>query len=130
MKINLRGPADHDSTIFDRIDVIIGNSQLTARPIDFNLDQYQNPVDVLKYETTCPDCGGLVHFDEKQGDITYVKCPVCQKEPVKVKEASYKIEETGQQVKTIEKRKPPVITPWVNPIDQGLFDPNQLEFAK
>ena len=40
--------------IYDRIGILIHDQELTARPIEFEMDENENPIRAIKYETTCP----------------------------------------------------------------------------
>lgn len=129
MLIKVPGAQEVDVSLYDRINVLIGNQELTARPVDFVLDSNQNVIGVLRYETTCPDCGGLVLFDKPEKldiDVShFVKCSVCLKEPIKVIN-KLKIEKVNQ---SIAKPRIDLIVPWVNPIELDIFNPEQLEFV-
>lgn len=45
--------------IYDLVYVKFNDIRLQARPVDFSFDKNQNPLQPLKYTTTCPGCGAL-----------------------------------------------------------------------
>lgn len=68
---------------YDMIEVQIGSELVYARPIEWDTDPIDNEGKInddefimpTKYETTCPNCGNMVHF--KNG-LCSVKCLECK----------------------------------------------------
>jgi len=114
-----------DVNVYDRIELVVVNMDLTARPIEF---QFENdvPVAVTKYETVCPACSSMIHFTmddtvTKDGKI-YLGCPHCRKMPAApVPGQTTKIEpnmifEKKEKRGIIEKG-----CPFVDPLELGIF---------
>jgi hypothetical protein len=52
--------------LYDRIIAIVNGVELTARPIEFELDRDGMPIRAIKWETTSPVTGEMVQFGEKE----------------------------------------------------------------
>lgn len=115
-----------DINVYDRIELVVVNMDLTARPIEF---QFENevPIAATKYETVCPACSSMIHFTLSdtiiKDDKIYLGCPHCHKTPVAPKSGcqTTKIEpnmifEKKERRGIIEKG-----CPFVDPLELGTF---------
>ena len=128
--------------IYDRIDILIHDQELTARPIEFEMDKDENPIRATKYETTCPNCSNYIQFDipplqNPDGSIVkesgqppprIVSCPNCSSKPVHIEKSSLVIKKQGQMIEQapqVEVKKDRGC-PFLDPIELGAFDPVAL----
>jgi hypothetical protein len=68
------------NTPFDLIDITIGEEKIQARPIEWDYDENDNPDMPTKYETTCPACSQMMHFEAFEimaPPYNYVICNNC-----------------------------------------------------
>lgn len=115
--------------VYDRIDVRIADQSLTARPIDFVLDENENPIEATTFETTCPACAAAIQFSNVDAiridGVTYVVCSQCgagQKELPIIVPDSIVVASVGQVVETPrEVRKLDRGCPFLDPIEFGTF---------
>ena len=117
--------------IYNRIAIHVGSERLTARPIDFDLDERGNAISVKKYETTCPDCGGSIQFEvgeiQTRDDEYSIKCPSCNLEPFTKTSKRITIKPTGQIPRKLTILTKEELAPWTDPILAGIFDKNEVD---
>lgn len=119
---------------YDRIEIIIAGSKLTARPVDFDFGLDGNPIKAIKFESTCPICGQIILFVDKdiikRGNAKYVGCNNCNNgffvdnqqnvsDAIVVKQEGQIIEKQQKEFAFDVK----VDNPFVDPIEKGEFDP-------
>lgn len=125
---------------YDRIELVVAGTQtLSARPIDFEFDEDNEPISVTRYETTCPECGQMIVFESVdvvvRDGVSYIGCNSCgkghipqdQPAPVPVKQPEVVIAPSGQR---LELERPPVIIdrgcPFIDPVEAGIFELTQV----
>ena len=120
---------DEDVDVYRRIDIVVGGESLTARPIEFEYDNEENPIKVLKYETTCPNCGQAIQFALSEtiiiNDISNVSC-TCDANNKKIIKNTVEIKASGQESRFVKMAVQ--LVPFIDPIESGAFDPNQVNF--
>ncbi len=60
---------------YERIDILVNNTPLTARPIEYAHAEDGLPMKALKYETVNPDNGQLLQFDISEIVSQFVQAP-------------------------------------------------------
>lgn len=116
---------------FERIEVVVsGKEKLTARPIEFE-EVDGVPVRAIRYETTCPICGGMVHFAPEDVIEGYIDCeclgqrPEPRRSPV-IQQPAIEIRVVGQR--TMLQQEPEPACPFVDPVELGDFDPTRVDY--
>jgi hypothetical protein len=123
-------------SLYDRIELIVAGTQsLSARPIDFEYDNDGNPINVIKYETTCPECGQMIVFEPSEivirNKVLYVGCSLCGKGhisndevvPVLARRPEIVVVPSGQRLEL--DRLSEVVDrgcPFIDPIEAGIFE--------
>lgn len=109
---------------YDRINIQIGEYQLTARPIAFQYDADNNVTAATEFETTCPGCGDLIIFQGAQSQVGCSQCKYGMDKAIKVPKEVMTVKFSGQHVEQ------PVavgdVCPFIDPIEEKLFDPQEL----
>jgi predicted RNA-binding Zn-ribbon protein involved in translation (DUF1610 family) len=109
---------------YDRISIQIGEYELTARPIDFIFEDGE-PKFANQYETTCPSCSNMIHFDKDETTSKVnVQCSTCgygKTVSDVVKADKLEVVAAGQIIGQ-KKQLVQVECPFVDPIELGLFD--------
>lgn len=119
---------------YERIEVLVaGREYLSARPIDFELDGKGVPIEALRYETTCPKCGGMIQFDRAEAMDGSIDCPECARDVVPpptgpvMQQSEIVIRPRGQLIEKTKRAVPlKAQCPFVDPVEVGMFDPVDL----
>ncbi len=104
-----------------KIDGVIGH----ARPVEFELDNEQQPILIKKIVTTCPKCSSLNSYDVNIKDNSLVidlKCTTCNPKD-DVQEAKEAKEEKAKAAIIKAKNSK---SDFVDPIELGIFNVEQV----
>lgn len=88
-------------SVYDRINVIIAGEELTARPIEFDLDASGMPIKAIRFETVDPTTGQLLQFNHNSS--------IVQPEVEQVKSGPRRIRNLSE------------LCPFVDPLELGLM---------
>lgn len=121
------------TTCYQLIDVQIGNQQTQARPVAWDReiwdgngnDKNGEPVKPTEFNTTCPFCANLIHFNVDElyiavdGSSNNVGCYTC-----KVANQKSEIASEEKETTVVASR-----TTFRDPIAEGLFG-DEIDFEK
>lgn len=118
--------------VYDRIDIFIAGSPLTARPIGFEMDEKGDPLIATQYETTCPECGSVLQFSALDvrvsgEDEVLLGCSECGAGADELKvDDQISVARVGEIGEEAGVHVPDQGCPFCDPVELGIFEPTKL----